>query len=115
MQMGCGATGETAPPAAKRARTEQTDGLELPGDVPPTLKKTISHDRLSTELHGEVDTLQTRFFTKCDEGEHRSLWHDLPLFEMVAGKPTGSLNFVCEIPKWTRKKVRLLVALLLRA
>jgi inorganic pyrophosphatase len=33
-------------------------------------------------------------------------WHDLPLFEADpnTGKPTGSLNFVCEIPKWTRKK-----------
>ena len=25
----------------------------------------------------------------------------------MAGKPTGSLNFVCEIPKWTRKKFEL--------
>ena len=30
--------------------------------------------------------------------------HDLPLFELDDGKPTGALHFVCEIPKWTRKK-----------
>ena len=36
-------------------------------------------------------------------------WHDLPLFESDVNtqKPTGSLNFVCEIPKWTRKKFEL--------
>ena len=36
-------------------------------------------------------------------------WHDLPLFEsdVQTGKPTGALNFVCEIPKWTRKKFEL--------
>ena len=36
-------------------------------------------------------------------------WHDLPLFESDPNtqKPTGSLNFVCEIPKWTRKKFEL--------
>jgi hypothetical protein len=41
-----------------------------------------------------------------DAGEHRSLWHDLPLFELdAAGKPTGALKFVRELPKWTRKQV----------
>ena len=36
-------------------------------------------------------------------------WHDLPLFEVDSAteKPTGSLHFVCEIPKWTRKKFEL--------
>jgi inorganic pyrophosphatase len=84
----------------KRAREE----LALPDDS-PVLKKSISHENLKTEVRGEVDTLETRIFAKCDQEEHRSLWHDLSLFEMNAdGKPTGSLNFVCEIPKWTRKK-----------
>ena len=32
--------------------------------------------------------------------------HDLPLFELDSATkaPTGALHFVCEIPKWTRKK-----------
>ena len=36
-------------------------------------------------------------------------WHDLALFESDVNtqKPTGALNFVCEIPKWTRKKFEL--------
>jgi len=66
----------------------------------------LEHSYNMHQVRGELDTHDTRFFAKCDEGEHRSLWHDLPLFELdAAGKPTGSLNFVCEIPKWTRKKV----------
>lgn len=118
VQMGSGVNSEIAPTAAKRARTGQADDV-LAHDLPagaPIMKKTISHDILQTELRGEVDTLQTRIFAKCDEGEHRSLWHDLPLFEMdSAGKPTGALNFVCEIPKWTRKKVRVLILSFLNA
>ena len=108
--MGSGSAIEA--PAAKRAKNDSTPGsttnLALPGTPGSTgtpLSKNISHENLQTELRGEKDTLQTRIFAKCNEGEHRSLWHDLPLFEMdEAGQPTGALNFVCEIPKWTRKK-----------
>lgn len=74
------------------------------------LKRVMSHQDIETETFGEQDTLEARYFAKDkDEGEHRSLWHDLPLFESdpETGKPTGSLNFVCEIPKWTRKKFEL--------
>ena len=68
-------------------------------------KRQISHEDITTESHGAPDTLDARVFAKAD-GEHRSLWHDLPLFEVSAsdGKPTGALHFVCEIPKWTRNR-----------
>jgi hypothetical protein len=96
------------PPAAKRAKaSDAVRDLSLPGGEAPTLRKSISHEDLQTDVRGEVDTHDTRFFSKDSSGEHRSLWHDLPLFEMdAASKATGCLNFVCEIPKWTRKKVR---------
>ena len=101
-QMGAGSNTHVETSVKRKA-----DGLELPGDGARPMKRSISHDKLVTEVKGEIDTHDTRFFAKCDQGEHRSLWHDLPLFELdAAGKPTGCLNFVCEIPKWTRKKVR---------
>jgi len=90
-----------------------SNGMKLRGggeEVKKTMKRVMSHEDINTETHGEADTLETRFFAKDGvEGEHRSLWHDLPLFEsdVNTGKPTGSLNFVCEIPKWTRKKYEL--------
>jgi len=106
LQMGCGAQGGEVVPPAKRAKVG--DGaieLAVPVDG-KTLPKSISHEDLQTEIRGQLDTHDTRFFAKDHEGEHRSLWHDLPLFECdAANQPTGALNFVCEIPKWTRKKV----------
>ena len=33
-----------------------------------------------------------------------SLWNDIALYEAAGGKRTGNVNFVCEIPKTTRKK-----------
>jgi hypothetical protein len=68
-----------------------------------TLRRELSHEDIKSECHGQPDTPDARVFAKVD-GEHRSLWHDLPLFEISPkdGKPTGALHFVCEIPKWTR-------------
>jgi len=71
------------------------------------LRRQLSHEDLKADHHGAPDTADARVYAKdVTEGEHRSLWHDLPLFEVDPkdGKPTGALNFVCEIPKWTRKK-----------
>lgn len=58
-------------------------------------------------LHGTPDTCDARVYAKnVNGGDYFSLWHDLPLFELSTtdGKPTGALNFVCEITKGTRKK-----------
>ena len=105
-QMGTGNATLDEVPSAKRAKMDSGSvGLAVPVDAASSMRKSISGDNLLTEVHGEVDTADTRFFSKDVQGEHRSLWHDLPLFELDhAGKPTGALNFVCEIPKWTRKK-----------
>ena len=106
-QMGTGNATLDEVPSAKRAKMDSGSvGLAVPVVGASTLRKSISGDNLLTEVRGEIDTADTRFFSKDVQGEHRSLWHDLPLFELDhAGKPTGALNFVCEIPKWTRKKV----------
>jgi len=71
-----------------------------------SMKRALSHENLSNEVQGDNDTLEQRIYAKDEENEHRSLWHDLPLFEVdiKTDKPTGFVNFVCEIPKFTRKK-----------
>ena len=59
--------------------------------------------RIRTETSGTASTLAYRvFFTSQQPNAERvriSPWHDIPL-----RNADGTLNFVCEIPKWTRKK-----------
>jgi inorganic pyrophosphatase len=54
---------------------------------------------------GEEDTLDYRIHAKhSGEGKTISLWHDISLVHIDAdtGKDTEYMNFVCEIPKFTR-------------
>jgi len=56
---------------------------------------------------GDQDTLDYRIHAKHSvEGKTISLWHDISLVHIDAetGKETDYMNFVCEIPKFTRKK-----------
>lgn len=102
--MGCGASSPSDVPAAVIATSLANDSTSKSTS---TLPKNMSHNDIVTELRGVIHTHEARFFTfftKDATGEHRSLWHDLPLFHLdAAGRPTGALNFVCEISKWTRK------------
>lgn len=71
------------------------------------LQRHLSHHDIKPVLHGTPDTCDARVYAKnVNGGDYFSLWHDLPLFELSTadGKPTGALNFVCEITKGTRKK-----------
>lgn len=56
-----------------------------------------------TKEDGEVGTpeYRVRFFTTGPMGEEEqcSPWHDIPLHNS-----NGTYNFICEIPKWSRKK-----------
>ena len=56
------------------------------------VRKTISNN----------DKTQPQFYLytfKNKKEKKISTWHDVPLFSN-----SGNLNFICEIPKWTRKK-----------
>ena len=47
---------------------------------------------------------QFYFYTFKNKKEKKiSPWHDVPLFSH-----SGNLNFICEIPKWTRKKYEII-------
>jgi inorganic pyrophosphatase len=48
--------------------------------------------------------LEYRIHAKDTTGKKVSLWHDISLVHLdsKSGKETPYLNFVCEIPKFTR-------------
>lgn len=59
--------------------------------------------------HGEIDTLEYRIRAVEKATKHQqeiSLWHDVTLVHIdpASERPTPYLNFVCEIPKYSRKK-----------
>eukprot|EP00591_Stephanopyxis_turris_P011972 CAMPEP_0195516720 /NCGR_PEP_ID=MMETSP0794_2-20130614/8300_1 /TAXON_ID=515487 /ORGANISM="Stephanopyxis turris, Strain CCMP 815" /LENGTH=290 /DNA_ID=CAMNT_0040645381 /DNA_START=51 /DNA_END=923 /DNA_ORIENTATION=- len=67
-----------------------------------------SNSNLQNLDRGEKDTLDYRIHTvEKDSGSKQiSLWHDVTLVHIdpATEKPTPYLNFVCEIPKFSRKK-----------
>lgn len=54
--------------------------------------------QITAVKEGDVTSRRFRVWFECD-GTRLSPWHDIPL-----RNADGSYNFVCEIPKWTRKK-----------
>jgi inorganic pyrophosphatase len=55
---------------------------------------------------GDQDTLEYRIHATHTEGKKISLWHDISLkhLDPKSGEETDYYNFICEIPKFTRKK-----------
>jgi len=92
--------------------------MEIPiKDAEPSLKKSnsqASHGssaNLLTLTKGDENTLDYRIQTHEKEGiatgkKAISLWHDVTLVHIdpATEMPTPYLNFVCEIPKFSRKK-----------
>jgi inorganic pyrophosphatase len=82
--------------------------------APPKAKSLAKEHRQNSfgsdkglDLHheGEQDTLDYRIHAKhSTEGKTISLWHDISLVHIDGdtGKETEYMNFVCEIPKFTR-------------
>lgn len=66
-----------------------------------------SNHEIGLESDGVEDTLDYRLQAVCPEGSKKiSLWHDVSLvhLEHETKAETPYMNFVCEIPKFTRKK-----------
>lgn len=65
-----------------------------------------SHKDLQNHYRGEENALDYRIDTKTTEGKTISLWHDINLIHIdpESSKETSYKNFICEIPKFTRKK-----------
>lgn len=74
------------------------------------LKRSTSHGsnaELDLDSKGDEDTLDYRIQAVDASGKKSiSLWHDISLTHLdeKTDADTGYLNFVCEIPKFTRKK-----------
>merc|ERR1719231_101257 len=64
-------------------------------------------DSIEAKTAGVVGTHEYRLQTYKDNdvGAAVSLWHDIPLY--IEHGDEILLNFICEIPKWTRKKFEL--------
>jgi hypothetical protein len=87
--------------------------VPLNDDFPPqpkgNLRREGSQSSFGSEknilLHheGEEDTLDYRIHAKHNtQGKTISLWHDISLVHIDEGHETEYMNFVCEIPKFTR-------------
>jgi inorganic pyrophosphatase len=65
-----------------------------------------SDNDLGIHTEGVEDTLEYRIKAKSECGKVISLWHDISLtyIDTETQQETTNLNFVCEIPKFTRKK-----------
>jgi len=88
--------------------------VPLKGEGGGKLSRSGSHGsnaNLALVGTGESDTLEYRIKAVEKEGINKgkkeiSLWHDITLVHVdpATDRPTPYLNFVCEIPKFTRKK-----------
>ena len=108
-------TADTTPPIDISYPTMQTESLvPIKDDPAPArpLKRGSSHGssaNLGIESVGEEGTLDYRIKAHEKEGVAKgkkeiSLWHDVTLVHIdpATDRPTPYLNFVCEIPKFSR-------------
>ena len=72
-------------------------------------------DQIITQHSGEIFTLEYRlnFYYKSNAQSLKPIspWHDIPLNRVGSGEQGQLFNFVCEIPKWTRAKFEVSLAL----
>jgi inorganic pyrophosphatase len=78
----------------------------VPLNDAPKLKKSSSRGSdIDVHHKGEVDTHDYRLHAACPaSGKQVSLWHDISLrhTDPETHDETPYMNFVCEIPKFTR-------------
>lgn len=70
-----------------------------------TSRSSIGSSEIDLESEGMEDTLEYRLQAMDPSGKQKvSLWHDISLVHIdnETKKETSYLNFVCEIPKFTR-------------
>jgi len=75
--------------------------------TPASRSNSFGSDKdINLHEEGKEDTLDYRIHAKTDNEKTISLWHDISLSHIDAdsGEKTEYYNFVCEIPKFTRKK-----------
>ena len=83
------------------------DGGFIPLNDIREMKRSNSHgsnNDLKVLSEGVEDSLEYRIHTADESGKKISLWHDVSLVHIdhETKQETPYLNFVCEIPKFTR-------------
>jgi len=82
---------------------EWDQGPRKPSRSPPEQLQDPDTSALELEHQGQPGSMEYRIFFKRGGGGARvSPWHDIPL-----RNKGGSLNFICEVPKWTRAKFQI--------
>ncbi|KAL3772601.1 hypothetical protein ACHAWO_003656 [Cyclotella atomus] len=89
----------------------QEHQVPLGESITRSLNRASSHgsqSNLAIDSHGDENTLEYRVKAVDKSGSSKpiSLWHDVTLVHVdpATDRPTPYLNFVCEIPKFSRKK-----------
>lgn len=101
---------ESQVPLGQPLRNSSSQGSWMESQVPlgQPLRKNSSHGSSSNlELHSHGDENTTEFRIKAADksgSKPISLWHDVTLVHVdpATDRPTPYLNFVCEIPKFSR-------------
>ena len=101
-----------SPPDSSEVTTNMVFGIETQVPLGQPLRKNsssaLSHGSSSNlELHSHGDENTTEYRIKAAEksgSKTISLWHDVTLVHVdpATDRPTPYLNFVCEIPKFSR-------------
>lgn len=91
------------------ANNDQTEAMKRYQAKFKFLKARIANPAIGsieTEAVGAFPSFEFRinFFYNGPNGSRMQIspWHDIPLYNA-----DGSVNFICEIPKWTRKKMEI--------
>jgi hypothetical protein len=84
--------------------SEQFIPLNDVKEMKRSTSRSSSIEDLEFEHQGLEDTLDYRLQAVCPENKQISLWHDISLVSIdpATKEETPYLNFVCEIPKFTR-------------
>jgi inorganic pyrophosphatase len=87
----------------------QETQVPLGESITRSLNRASSHgsqSNLAIDSHGDENTLEYRIKAVDKSGHSKpiSLWHDVTLVHVdpATDRPTPYLNFVCEIPKFSR-------------
>lgn len=90
----------------------QEHQVPLGESITRSLNRASSHgsqSNLAIDSHGDENTLEYRVKAVDKSGSSKpiSLWHDVTLVHVdpATDRPTPYLNFVCEIPKFSRYAV----------
>ena len=110
-EMALASMGGGATPRTKHGKVGKRGGFRYTKRFKLMMTKLLTDfdaSKVSLKHKGEPGTTEYRMhfmYTERDTEREISPWHDIPLFDSTSSGTDGTLNFICEIPKWTRPKM----------